>query len=187
MIGAHYDSVVGSPGANDNGSGAAAVLALGRAFVGKKMARTLRFVEFVNEEPPFFWTEDMGSLVYAKECRDRGEYIVAMLSLETIGYYCDEPGSQEYPFPLNLAYPLTGNFIGFISNLSSGNLLRQAIVSFRSHTQFSSEGAIVPHLLPGIGWSDGRSFWQQDYPAIMINQYCPISLCLLPHDRRHAG
>ncbi|MBK4728474.1 M28 family peptidase [Oxynema sp. CENA135] len=116
----------------------------------------------------------MGSLVYAKECRDRGEYIVAMLWLETIGYYCDEPGSQKCPFPLNLAYPLTGNFIGFISNLSSGNLLRQAIASFRSHSQFPSEGAIVPHLLPGIGWSDGRSFWQQDYPAIMITDTAPF-------------
>lgn len=174
VIGAHYDSVVGAPGANDNGSGVAAVLALARAFSGKQTSRTLRFVEFTNEEPPFFWTDNMGSLVYAKKCREAGDNIVAMLSLETMGYYSDKPGSQDYPFPLSIAYPLTGNFIGFIGNFNSGKLVRQVIKSFRSHTQFPSEGAILPNVLPGVGWSDHWSFWQQGYPAIMVTDTAPF-------------
>jgi len=174
VIGAHYDSVVGAPGANDNGTGAAAVLALARAFRQKPTSRTLRFVEFVNEEPPFFWTENMGSLVYAKGCRDSGDNIVAMLSLETMGYFSDAPGSQAYPFPLNLTYPLTGNFIAFVGNMASGKLLRNAIGSFRRHTQFPSEGAVLPNALPGVGWSDNWSFWQQGYPAIMVTDTAPF-------------
>ena len=116
VIGAHYDSVVGTPGANDNGSGVAAVLALARRFAPRKTDRTLRFVAFVNEEPPYFQTEQMGSWVYAKRCRQRNEKITAMLTPETIGYYSDSPGSQKYPPPLNLLYPSTGNFIGFVGN-----------------------------------------------------------------------
>jgi hypothetical protein len=175
IIGAHYDSVVGSPGANDNGSGTAAVLALAREFAGKPTARTLRFVAFTNEEPPFFWTENMGSFVYAKGCRDRQEKIVGMLSLETMGYYSDQPGSQEYPLGLlNLFYPITGNFITFVSNLPSGNLLREVIGSFRSHTQFPSEGAAMPGATPGAGWSDHWSFWQFDYPALMVTDTAPF-------------
>ncbi len=168
IIGAHYDSVFGSPGANDNGTGAAAVLELAHAFAGKKTSRTLRFVEFVNEEPPFFWKDSMGSVVYAKRCRDRGEKVVAMLSLETIGYYSNEEGSQEYPFPINLFYPSTGNFIGFVGNLASGNLVREAIASFRRHAKYPSEGAALPDKVPGVGWSDQWAFWQQGYPGIMV-------------------
>jgi Zn-dependent M28 family amino/carboxypeptidase len=175
VIGAHYDSVVGSPGANDNGTGAAAVLALARAFAGKESDRTLRFVEFVNEEPPFFWTENMGSLVYAKGCSERQENIVAMLSLETMGYYSDAPGSQQYPLGLlDTIYPITGNFIAFIGNISSGNLVRQVVGNFRSHTQFPSEGAALPGNVPGAGWSDHWAFWQVGYPALMVTDTAPF-------------
>ncbi|MDJ1172981.1 M28 family peptidase [Roseofilum sp. BLCC_M114] len=174
VIGAHYDSVANVPGANDNGSGAAAVLALARRFSGKGQQRTLRFVEFVNEEPPFFWTEDMGSLVYAKICQQRQDNIVGMMSLETMGYYSDKPGSQQYPTPLNLFYPMQGNFIAFIGNFDSGDWVRQVVDSFRQHTQFPSEGAALPNLLPGIGWSDHWSFWQQGYPGLMVTDTAPF-------------
>ena len=93
IVGAHYDSVRGSPGANDNGSGVAGTLALARTWAGRTPRRTLRFVFFANEEPPFFQTDEMGSVVYAKRCKERGENIVAMVSLETIGYFSDEEGS----------------------------------------------------------------------------------------------
>lgn len=174
IIGAHYDSVANVPGANDNGSGAASVLALARIFAEKPQQKTLRFVEFVNEEPPFFWTEDMGSLVYAKICKQRQDNIVGMMSLETMGYYSDVPGSQKYPAPLNLFYPMQGNFIAFIGNLDSGNWVKQVIGSFRNHTQFPSEGAALPNLLPGIGWSDHWSFWQQGYPGLMVTDTAPF-------------
>lgn len=173
IVGAHYDSVLGSPGANDNGSGVAALLALARAFAGKSAARTLRFVAFVNEEPPYFQTRAMGSMVYAGACRGRGEDIVAMISLETIGYYSDERGSQAYPFPLNFFYPGTGNFIAFVGNVSSRRLVRKAVESFRRHAPFPSEGAAVFGFIPGVGWSDHWSFWRHGYPAIMATDTAP--------------
>ena len=174
VVGAHYDSVFGSPGANDNGTGTAAVLALARAFADQKPPRTLRFVEFVNEEPPFFWTEQMGSLVYAKRCRERNEKVVAMLSLETMGYYSDQANSQSYPISLlKWIYPNKGNFIAFIGNLDSGDLVRQVIGNFRKQTKFPSEGTILPNIIPGVGWSDHWSFWQQGYQALMVTDTAP--------------
>lgn len=168
VIGGHYDSVFNCPGANDNGTGTAAVLELAKAFAGKKISRTLRFVEFVNEEPPFFMTTNMGSLVYAKKCRQNQENIVAMLSLETIGYYSDKLGSQKFPPGLDSFYPSTGNYITFVSNLKNRKLVCDVISSFRSHTNFPSEGAALPELFSGIDLSDHWSFWQENYPALMV-------------------
>jgi Zn-dependent M28 family amino/carboxypeptidase len=168
VVGAHYDSVLGSPGANDNGSGVAALLELARLLYGRELQRTVRFVAFVNEEPPFFYTPEMGSLVHAKAAKARGDDIRAMLSLETIGHYSDEPGSQQYPFPLRWFYPDTANFIGLVGNLGSHRLVRSALDSFRRHTYFPAEGAAVPEQIPGVGWSDHWSFWQACYRAIMV-------------------
>jgi hypothetical protein len=168
VIGAHYDSVMGTPGANDNGSGTVAVLALARAFAGKKPARTLRFVLFANEEPPYFQDHDMGSLVYAKGCRARNEDVVAMFSLETMGAYYDAPKSQHYPRPFNLLYPSVGNFIAFVGNYGSRSLTRRAVGTFRAHATLPSEGAAVPDFFPGVGWSDHWSFWQVGYPGVMV-------------------
>jgi len=175
IVGAHYDSVVGSPGANDNGSGVAATLALARIFSGRQPARTLRFVFFVNEEPPFFTTPDMGSLVYARRSGERGERIRGMLSLETIGYYDDRPGTQKYPLGvLSWFYPDRGNFIGFVANLRSRSLLRTALGSFRAEARIPSEGAALPGSVPGVGWSDHWAFWQEGYPAIMLTDTAPF-------------
>src|SRR4030042_4203236 len=168
LVGAHYDSVSGSPGANDNASGVAAVLEIARLLKRETLSRTIRFVTFVNEEPPFFQTDKMGSRIYASRSHQRGEKIVAMLSLETIGYYCIEKGSQNYPFPFSFFYPDTGNFIVFVGNVSSRSLVRKAIELFRSNTAFPSEGITAPGWLPGIGWSDNWSFWKEGYPAMMI-------------------
>ncbi|MHC4212176.1 MAG: M28 family peptidase [Planctomycetota bacterium] len=174
VVGAHYDSVFGTTGANDNASGVAATLALARLFADSKPQRTLRFVFFANEEPPFFQTEQMGSLVYAKSCRQKEEKIVAMLSLETIGYYSDQKNSQKYPFPFSLFYPSTGNFIGFVSDLSSRKLLHKSIASFRKNCKFPSQGGAIPRSVPGSGWSDHWAFWQHGYPAIMVTDTAPF-------------
>jgi Zn-dependent M28 family amino/carboxypeptidase len=168
VIGAHYDSVIGSPGANDNASGVAALLALARMAKSQRFSRTLRFVAFVNEEPPFFQSWRMGSRIYARECKRRGERIAAMVSLETIGYYSDARGSQAYPFPFGLLYPRTGNFVAFVSNMRSRKLLHEVIAAFREHTRFPSEGAAAPEIIPGISWSDHWSFSQEGYPAVMV-------------------
>lgn len=173
VVGAHYDSVSGAVGANDNGSGVAAMIELARLLKGVRPARTLRFVAFVNEEPPFAHSAAMGSRQYSARSRARGENVVAMLSLETIGYYSDQPGSQRYPFPLNLFYPASGNFIAFVSNLSSRGLLHDAIASFRRHAAFPSEGVAAPAFIPGVDWSDHWSFWQEGYPALMVTDTAP--------------
>jgi hypothetical protein len=187
VVGGHYDSVTESglfcPGANDNASGAAATLALARAFAGRPMRRTVRFVLFVNEEPPHFQTSTMGSAHYARRCRDRGERIVAMMSLETIGCYLDEPGSQHYPPPFGLMYPSTGNFIAFVGNVASRRLVRQAIGVFRARARIPSEGGAVPGWVPGVGWSDHWAFWREGYPAIMITDTAPFRY---PHYHRES-
>ena len=175
VVGAHYDSVFGSPGANDNGSGVAALLALARRFAGKQNQLTLRFVAFTNEEPPYFQRKYMGSWVYAGRCRERGDRIVGMVSLETIGYFSNEAGSQIYPLPgLGLLYPRSGNFIAFVGNTSSRALVRRAIGSFRAHASLPSEGAALPASIPGVGWSDQWAFWQHGYPGIMITDTAPF-------------
>lgn len=173
VIGAHYDSPRGSPGANDNASGVAAVLALARDFAGRPQPCTLRFVLFVNEEPPWFWTERMGSLVYARAARRRDEPIVAMLSLETIGYYSDQPGSQSYPPPLSFFYPDRGDFIAFVGMFSARALVRRCIGTFRERAPFPSQGAALTSLVPRVAASDHWSFWKVGYPALMVTDTAP--------------
>jgi len=174
VVGAHYDSVSGCPGANDNASGTAVVLALAKAASLQKPARTLRFVAFVNEEPPFFWTTNQGSYVYAQRCHERGEKIVAMLTPETMGCYLDQKGTQRYPFPVGLFYPSRGNFIAFVGNTASASLVRRCVKTFRANAAFPSEGAALPGALPGVGWSDHSSFWKFGYPAIQISDTAPF-------------
>lgn len=170
VVGAHYDSVAGSPGANDNGSGVAAVIELARllrdrAGVGTKR---IRLILFVNEEPPYFKSEDMGSLHYARALAERRERVVAMYSLETIGFYSSAPGSQRYPAPFSLIFPDRGDFVAFVGTLESRALVWETIRSFRSHTAFPSIGGVAPAAVPGIDWSDHWAFAQHGFPAMMV-------------------
>ena len=174
VIGAHYDTVSGCPGANDNGTGVAAVLELARRFAGKPQRRTLRLVAFVNEEPPFFQTGQMGSVVYANAAKSRGDRIVGMLALETMGYYSDDRGSQQYPAPLASVYPDVGNFIGFVGNVGSARLLLKARNAFKRATSFPVQTAAAPAAIPGVGWSDHWAFWQAGYPAMMVTDTAPF-------------
>lgn len=168
IIGAHYDTVPGTPGADDNASGVACLLELAKEGFDQETACTIRFVSFVNEEPPFFHTEQMGSYVYAKACRDRQENIIGMLSLEMLGFYSDEPNSQDYPPEIAKFYPNQGNFIGFVGNPESQEFLYKVITLFRQAAQIPSEGLIAPTLIPAVDLSDQCSFWQMGYPAIML-------------------
>ncbi|MDH3635557.1 MAG: M20/M25/M40 family metallo-hydrolase [Gammaproteobacteria bacterium] len=173
IVGAHYDAVIGAPGANDNGSGIAAVLELADRFKDAEFPRSIRFVAFVNEEPPHFTQKTMGSDVYARQAAQEKEKIVAMYSLETIGFFRDEEDSQQYPPLFNLFYPRAGNFIAFVGNLRSRGLVTRSLRSFRAHASFPSEGIAAPAIIPGINWSDHWSFWKQGYPAIMITDTAP--------------
>lgn len=168
LIGAHYDSVSGSPGANDNASGVAALLEISRDFVRYAPERTIRFVAFVNEEPPFFASDQMGSMVYAKAARARGDRIHLMVSLEMLGFYSDRPGSQRYPPLLRFFYPDRANYIAFVSNLNSRKRLSDIVQAFRAHSDFPVESLATFEAVPGVGWSDQLSFWRHGYPAVMI-------------------
>lgn len=174
VLGAHYDTVGGSPGANDNGTGTAALLELARRFAGRPHGRTIRFVAFVNEEPPFFQTPQMGSAVYANAARARGDRIVGMLSLETMGYYSSEPGSQQYPVAEMAAlHPDVGDFIGFVANEESRELLAVAAGAFAAGVSLPLQATAMPAGMPGAGWSDHWSFWQAGYPALMVTDTAP--------------
>lgn len=168
LIGAHYDSVIGSPGANDNGSGIAALLELSRLFTGLAPDISVRFVAFVNEEPPFFMGKQMGSLVYARMARRRGDNIRLMTSLETIGYFRSEAGSQRYPPFFRAFHPDRGDFIAFVSNLVSRRLMRRTAAAFRANSDFPVEQTAAMAFIPGVAWSDHFSFWRQRYRAFMV-------------------
>lgn len=174
VVGAHYDTARLTPGADDNASGVAVTLELARAAARTRPARTLRFAFFTNEEPPYFRTEAMGSLVYARACRARGDAITAMLSIESVGVYSDEAGSQHYPWPFSWVYPSAGNFLGFIGDPASRGLTRRAAAAFRRRATLGSEGAVLPDRIDGVGWSDHWAFWQVGYPAVMVTDTAPF-------------
>jgi Zn-dependent M28 family amino/carboxypeptidase len=176
VIGAHYDSARGAVGADDNGSGVAALLELARLLKSVQPAEGLemRLIFYVNEELPWFGTEKMGSLVHASGLAREERQVVAMLSLETIGWYSDAPGSQRYPFPFNLLYPSTGDFIGFVANPRSRRLLHRVIASFRRHTAFPSEGGVGLESIAGVSWSDQWAYWKFGWPAVMVTDTAPF-------------
>jgi len=169
VIGAHYDSDGIAPGANDNASGVAAVIELARLLKDVPLKdKTLRFVLFVNEEAPYYRSPSMGSWRYAQRLKERGEDVAGMLSLETIGYFSDAPGSQRYPAPFGLVFPTEGNFLAFVAMPGSRRFLHQVVASFRRHTAIPTIGGTAPDLFDGIGWSDHWSFWELGYPAVMV-------------------
>jgi hypothetical protein len=174
VIGAHYDTVPTTPGADDNASGVALLLELARDFQGVTLARDLRLVAFVCEEPEFFQTEDMGSLRYARDLRAHGVEVGAMVSLESLGYYRDEPDSQQYPGPIGLFYPDRGRFVGVVSDLSSRALTRKTAEALIAAGKFPVESASLPGWIPGVGWSDHWSFWQVGFPAVMLTDTAPF-------------
>jgi Zn-dependent M28 family amino/carboxypeptidase len=168
LVGAHYDTVQGTPGADDNASGIAALLELTRMFAATETARTLRFVAFVNEEPPFFFWNQMGSGVYAEAAKARGENIRLMISLEMLGSYSEQPGSQGYPPLLRHFYPDRANFIAMVSNRASRQELQQMVAAFKAESDFPVESLATFEIIPGVAWSDHLSFWRAGYPAIMV-------------------
>ncbi|HTQ73707.1 MAG TPA: M28 family peptidase [Burkholderiales bacterium] len=170
VIGAHYDSAQDAVGADDNGSGVAALIELARFLKTVQPAEGLevRLVFYVNEELPWFGTDNMGSFVHSMSLVREGREVVAMLSLETIGWYSENFDSQRYPFPFSLFYPSKGNFVGFVANLSSRSLMRRVVGAFRRAVEFPSEGVAAPESIPGIGWSDQWAYWKFGWPAVMV-------------------
>jgi Zn-dependent M28 family amino/carboxypeptidase len=170
IVGAHYDSAPGAPGANDNGSGTAAVLELARLLktMQPRAGTEVRFVFFVNEEPPYFMGEEMGSMVHAAELKRQGQKVEGALVLETMGYYTDAPNSQQLPPGLEGRYPSTGNFLAFVGTLESSALVRDALAAFRSASDFPAHGLAAPAHTTGVTLSDHSSYNRHGYPALMV-------------------
>ncbi|MFZ5453980.1 MAG: M28 family peptidase [Thermodesulfobacteriota bacterium] len=172
ILGAHFDTVAGTPGADDNASSVAVLLEVARLAKDKNLPRPWTFIGFTTEEPPAFFTPYMGSRVYAKKARKRREKILGMLCLEMVGYYTQEPGSQELPFPLQfMGYPTTGNFLGLVSDRRSKPLLERLDKAIKQGCKLPTVTLAVPlggYLLPDVRLSDHANFWDEGYPAIML-------------------
>ncbi len=167
IIGAHYDTE-GTKGADDNASGTACLLELADRFSKSQPAKTLKFIAFVNEEPPFFTNDLMGSMVYAGRAKKDGENIKAAIVLEMLGFYSQKPFSQRYPPFIGPFYPNRGNFVAIVGNLNSRDIVSSAGNSFRSKSTFPVETAVLPFWIPGVAFSDHYSFWKNGYKAVMV-------------------
>ncbi|HZE21086.1 MAG TPA: M28 family peptidase [Desulfobaccales bacterium] len=172
ILGAHYDTVGGTPGADDNASGVAVLLEVARLARSLKPPRPWAFIGFACEEPPAFFTPYMGSRVYAKVARRQGDKILGMLCLEMVGYYTQTPGSQSIPLVLKfMGYPTTGNFIGLASDRRSKPLLTRLEAAIKQGCRLPVVTLAVPlggHLLPEVRLSDHANFWDEGFPAIML-------------------
>jgi len=176
LVGAHYDSVTGSVGADDNASAVAVQLEVARQLstrMGKEILDlAVKFVSFALEEPPVYGTRHMGSRVYAKMARREKEQIDGMICLEMVGYTCREPGCQDYPFPLIFRdYPKTGNFIGIINNFKSREFAGKLAQQFQNNKQLPVLKLTVPFngwVIPAVRLSDHASFWDKGFKAVMI-------------------
>lgn len=174
IIGANYDSPPGCPGANGNASGVAALLALARDFSGANSARTLRFVFFINQSDTTSNPQQNGSAAYANRCAERNEKIIALLNIESLGFYSQDSASQRYPAPVQFFYPNTGNFIAFIGNSASRNLVQAAVGSFRDNARFPSEGIVFPDSDHSMNFSTSRAFGERGYPALTVTDTAPF-------------
>lgn len=169
VIGAHYDTVIGTPGADDNASGISVLIELLRLAKDNPLKRTVHFVAFCLEEPPVFYTQNMGSYHYARELKEGGKDLLGMISLEMVGYYRDDHGSQSYPLPFfRMMFPEKGNFVAFVGNLRSRSFTLRIKESFKKHSSLSVESLNVPPLIHGVDLSDHRNFWKFGYRAFMV-------------------
>jgi len=169
IIGAHYDTVYGTPGADDNASAVAVLLELCRTLKDYRPERTLRLIFFVLEEPPAFMTPAMGSYVYALQARDRGENVVGMISLEMVGYFNEAEGSQAFPVPgMHWLFPDRGDFIGVVGNVASRELTLAVAESMKAGSGLPVEHLVALPFVPGIGLSDHGSFWKMGFRAVMV-------------------
>jgi Zn-dependent M28 family amino/carboxypeptidase len=172
VVGAHYDTVESTPGADDNASAVAVMIEVARLMRRLQPARTVRFVGFACEEPPHFYTGEMGSQVYARRCRARGENVRGMLCLEMVGYYSTAPGSQRVPESIprtfHKAFPRRGDFLAAVGNWRSWRLLWRFRRGFKRAVRFPLFTIVLPEAIAEIRLSDNSSFWDQGYPALML-------------------
>lgn len=168
VVGAHYDAYSTHPAADDNASGVAGLIELGKLLQKSNLKNRIQLVAYTLEEPPHFATENMGSFIHAKSLHEKNKNVKLMISLEMIGYFSDAPGSQSFPVPLlNLFYPTTGNFIAVVDSFTTNNAvpLKNAI---NQYTGLKAYSINAPREIQGIDYSDHRNYWLFNYPAVMV-------------------
>lgn len=169
VVGAHYDAYGPFPGADDNASGVAGLIELAKLLKSVELKRRVTLVGYSLEEPPHYGTAEMGSAAHARAVKEAGKTVKAMISLEMIGYFSDQPHSQDSPMAaLEYIYPTTGNFIALVSNLSNIALTRAVKKSMRSASSLPVHSINAPVAIPGIDHSDHRNYWAEGFPALMI-------------------
>ncbi len=174
VVGAHYDTCFDTPGADDNASGVALLLELSRRLRQAAPQRGIYLVAFACEEPPYFLSEEMGSVRFSAMLCEEGVKVEGMISLESLGYYRDERKTQVYPRGLSLFYPDRGNFVAVVGNLSSRSLVGKIARLIKRHSRIPVETGALPGWLPGVGWSDHWAFWQRGISAVMLTDTAPF-------------
>ena len=181
IVGAHFDSVTGSPGADDNASGVAVMLEAARTLTKGRLRSPVLFCAFNLEE-----LNMIGSTHFAKKLKAAGAKVNAMISLEMVGYTDSRPGTQKYPIGLSWFYPEQGNFIAVVGNWSSNSLLRKFSRLLRQVPGLPVETLAVPgngSLIPAVRLSDHSPFWDLDYPALLVTD---TSFFRNPHYHGHS-
>ena len=169
IVGAHYDAAGPFPGADDNASGVAGLLELAWLLGDTVLPQRVELVAYTLEESVHFGAQTMGSAVHAGALKEQGVGVRAMLSLEMIGYFNDAPQSQTFPLAvLKLLYPDRGNFIAVVGRLGEGALARKIKGAMRAATTLPVHSINAPRRIPGVDFSDHRSYWDLGYPAAMI-------------------
>ena len=169
IVGAHYDAVGTTPGADDNASGVAGLLGLARALSAKRLGKTIRFVAFALEESPVYRSSNMASYHYARSLKEKNEAVEGMICLEMLGFFSDKEGSQHYPLPLmNRRFPKAGNFIALVGNVRSKGFTDRVAASFQKATDLPCITLNAPAIVFGIDFSDHWSFNQFGYKALMV-------------------
>jgi Zn-dependent M28 family amino/carboxypeptidase len=170
ILGAHYDTVIGTPGADDNASGIAALLELARLLKNIPKVHRIRFAAFAHEEPPYFYTGLMGSRQYARRLKESGEKVLVMLCLEMLGF-AGEKYEQYYPAPLMrllCRYPKYGNYVGLVGNIRSLGMMSIVRRAMRQHCRIGVESLTAPGFISPLYLSDHSSFWKEGFPALMV-------------------
>ena len=168
VVGAHYDTASYTPGADDNASGVSMLLEVARLLNARGHDRTIQIVFFDRGSSRFAGSDDAGSYAWASDAKKQNKKIMAMISIDSIGMYLDEPGSQGGPFPVSLMYPGQGNFVMFASDIGSRQLVQSCVQNFRSQTGFPCEGITLPGFMPWLAHSDHHPFRQNDWPSLVV-------------------
>jgi Zn-dependent M28 family amino/carboxypeptidase len=169
VLGAHYDVAGDQPGADDNASGVAGLLELARLLKNEKLQRRIELVFYTNEEPPFFRTPHMGSAVHAADLRKRGAHASLMISLECIGYFSDQPGSQDHPVRLmGAVYPTVGNFIALVGFYKDGDISRRVKGAMMAATDLPIHSINAPGFVAGVDFSDHLNYHNEGFVGLML-------------------